>query len=124
MNTQTELAPVRHWTTRNDANHSNRHAECLGVEFFAFPYQSALGKVRNHLAVVADILTAGAERPDGGRGTFRRWSARVELCHPDGRTNMQAGAMFPPREDERNATDADRDAAYRWAAEKLLEGAT
>lgn len=116
-------APVRHWTNQAGQYQRNRHSECMGVEFCAMPHQSALGKVGNRLALVADILTAGPERENGGRDTFKRWGARVELCHPDGRTTMIAGVMYPPREELRDATDADRDAAFRWAAEQLTANA-
>jgi len=43
---------VEHYTTRNDANHDNKHAKVNGIEFVAMPFQPYLASVTNVTAKV------------------------------------------------------------------------
>lgn len=119
MNSPASLPAIRFWTSRNDANHSNRHAECAGVEFFAFPYQPMLAKRGNRLATISDILMRGKETATGGHETVKKWSACVRRCLQDnsGKTEVIAHRHFPA--ELRDATDEDRDEAFRWLAGEL-----
>lgn len=89
---------VRYWSSHNDANHNNSHAECQGIEFFAFPYQSYYARVGNTSAMVGNL---------GGN-----WGATVYDCQPDGRTKYFANKGFGKQ---------DKDAAFEYAATQVLE---
>ena len=87
---------VKHWTTPNDENHSNRHAECNGVEFFAFPYQNYSARVGNLLAVVSNLM---------GKN-----SVRILDCLLNGANATKSSAFF-----------ASMDEAFEYAS-KVLKG--
>lgn len=92
---------VRYWETRNDANHNNRHAEVLGFQFFAFPYQSFLVEncIGNFGATIGDFY--------GLKG--RIWSATIYIR--DGKKE--------PGHEQRHFRD--RNEAFEWAAQKLID---
>ena len=50
---------VKRWTTPNDANHNNHHAEVGGVEFFRFPYSPYMGRVGQFTATVSGSIGVG-----------------------------------------------------------------
>jgi len=99
---------VKHWTSPNDANHSNRHAEADGIEFFAFPYQNYLARLSDHIAIVADTLQL--REIEGAKKLVTRWSASIRLCHSNGHTTLANWCSFDT-EDE----------AFEWAAKQLIE---
>jgi hypothetical protein len=90
---------VKHWTTPNDANHSNRHAECNGVEFFAFPYQNYSARVGNLLAVVSKY-----------NHSLSGFGVRILDCLPNGSNLPKSSAFF-----------ASIDEAFEHAS-KVLKG--
>lgn len=99
---------VKHWTSPNDANHSNRHAEADGIEFFAFPYQNYLGRQGDYLAVVGDFTIV--RESDGVSHCVTRWSAVIKLCQPSGATTNVIWQGFDTQ-----------DEAFEWAAEQLTK---
>ena len=54
-----QTLPVRKWTTRNDANYSNRHAEVDGIQFFAFPHQNYYARKGRVSGSVAPLYRNG-----------------------------------------------------------------
>lgn len=96
---------VKYWTTRNDANYNNRHAEALGVEFFAFPHQSLYARHGNRGAMVADILV------NGENGVESLFSATRTTSLPNGKVERLEQRRFNTQ-----------DEAILWAAEWVKQG--
>lgn len=75
---------VRCWLTKNDANHSNRHAECSGIEFFAFPYQSLYARLGQYHAIVGDIFIQ--ETIKDKTQVLKKWCSNIRKIGPNGET--------------------------------------
>lgn len=60
------------WETPNGAHHKNKHAECLGIEFCALPYQPYYARAGNTEATVSYYAWPGI------------WRANVYHCLPNG----------------------------------------
>lgn len=112
------MKAVRHWFTRNDANHNNRHAECDGIEFFGFPYQPYCANLNWGCAVVSDFLTSGK------CGVIRKWSVRFGPVKANGYNTWTEHRHFGDPQELRDANDEERDNAFRWATELLKQSRT
>ena len=100
------MSAVKYWTTRNDANHRNRHAQVGEVKFFAFPYQSYTSRVGDKLAIVGSTFSCC---PDT-QAVVKRWRVSILACHPDGSNTTVS---------QHRADSADD--AFTWAAGQLQQ---
>lgn len=101
---QTESGGVKYWTSYNDRNHSNSHAEVDGIEFFAFPYQSYYARVDNTAVTIRDFFGIKDNI------TYTVWIANHMECLPDGR-NKHIEQFSHENKDE----------VFIWAAQQLKE---
>jgi len=74
---------VEYWTSKNDINHSNKHAKANDIEFFAFPYKPYLARVGNFLARVSEPLISDFKA-----------SVTLYNCLPNGDTKSIAHKPF------------------------------
>lgn len=95
---------VTYWETYNDPNHNDRHAECNGVEFFAFPYSPYMAAEGTRHALVSGHMEVE------NRKTRRVWGARVGNGLSSGQMDWTDHEVFD-----------DRDTAFEWAASKMQE---
>jgi hypothetical protein len=87
---------VNYWTSPNDANYRNQHAECRGIGFFAFPHQS---------------YTARAMDVYGRVGNFSgQWYVNVGIALPNGRDDHRFHGEFGGKDD-----------AFEYAADRMWE---
>ena len=91
--------PVRYWTTPNDENYSNTHAECQGIEFFAFPHQGYSARVYE----VYGRVSNNSPYLDG-------WSVNVGWCLPNGQDYHVIHGFF-----------STKDEAFECAARDMLD---
>ena len=72
INRELAATKVWYWTSPNDANHKNSHAEASGIEFFKFPYSPFMSDhVGKYSAHVSSFTDARSERGP----LFTNWSA-------------------------------------------------
>jgi len=88
---------VRRWTSPNDANHRNHHAEVGGVEFFRFPYSPYMARVGKFTAIVSRAYTTG-------------YYATVYRPDP-----AKVGGTIPVE----HKADSEQDALFVWAAKTM-----
>lgn len=93
---------VKRWTSRNDANYNNHHAEVGGVEFFRFPFQPYYARVGRFSAVVSSWPTLAN----------RKYHATIYKPDP-----QRPGATLPVRWNQ----DMDQDALFVWAVDHMKE---
>ena len=91
---------TRYWTSRNDSNHSSRHAEAQGIQFCAFPYQSYLSQVNGKYgAMIGNFYGRNGET----------WAANIYV-----RDGKKEPTLY-------HQEFLSKDDAFEWAAGKLLE---
>jgi hypothetical protein len=84
---------VEYWTSPNDANYRNQHAECKGIEFFAFPHQGYTSRMGN---VYGRVGNAG------------KWYANIGIALPNGRDDHRFHGEFGSKDD-----------AFEFAADRM-----
>ena len=89
---------VRRWTSPNDANHKNHHAEVDGVEFFRFPYSPFMGRVGRFTATVSDRTLGGVYHSTVFKPNPNKSGATIPIEHKSG---------------------TDQDSLFVWAAAQM-----